>query len=1363
VIEAHPLYPNLAVPVVTPKEGIVGRLVYVGSGDLQDLDGKEIEGSIVLMDFNSWRNWITAAKYGAAAVIFIAPDDTVYSEAETKYVSIPFKFPRLYISRSDGKKLLDLLSKEAVTVKLTADSGWEKRQGQNIIAVLKGSTYPDQMIQLSSYYDSTSVVLSVAPGAQESIGTATLLEFARYLAKHPPKSTVLFTFFSGHNQGLAGSRKFVEEFGFGRNATFGKKIKVHINIDLSTGTGVLGPFWSGGLSGLGGGQVPTIKAGTLMNYFVKLAKEMSARLNRGYQISEDGLRALPDQWGRISPIRIFPNDHEPTVYAQGGAFTLLTGDVRRYFNTPLDTIEHVNINNMRPQVELVYVLLDSAVNLDRLVPEYVIDWRYGVVRDINAWVGWTWVTGRVAFFNYSAGWYTPIQDAVVFLRYAYSATLTGSKVFGIQYGTLLYSGATTWMMDITDREGMFNITGINYNLMFNLVSISAYGVTKEGDLLYAPDLGIRKYAESLFPPADIHTDIGIFALFRSGTIVLIDAFDPDLLQVPRDFTLNVLMNDFRTHAVPDAWGKSVNEHDSGVSMSLVALYVPPDTPIEIFSRTSYAQRYPLFILTNSSQENPDGVGYTLRAGQQLIVDTPRESARSMFWLNQGRLSKIKQYRIESPAFDAHKRASGLMDSLQNALAKRDYSDVNSYTNSIWTLERQVYLGARTIIEDAILTIPIIALFLLIFAFFTEQLLVSGVGWRRLFYTIIIVALGFIALFLNHPGYMLSSDILLIIIGISMLFLIAPILAIVMQSFFESAKYYMVKLLGKHMISVERIGAISQSFTVGVRNIRRHRTQSILALLTIIPVVISLISLTSVSTAPTLVSAVYAPTSPYIGVQLEQEAYGNAWYGFTMQSIQDIQATYSDMATIAPRAWMYMPAAPAAMPITISGIDGAQATVIGFIGLTPQEAEITNVQQALIKGRWFSETDSYTMILPMNVAEKLGIKELPAEVSVTGIPFKVIGIIDSIKFDQIKDIDGGELAPTNVLMGPGSRSHFSVSNFALTGFDELVKIGGRIITISLKMKNPEADIESVGRQLFEKFHAYTYVGTKKGVYLYSGATSVALLGVGTQLFPIGISALILMNLMLGIVNSRVREISTFSTIGMNPRQVSIMFFSQAVIYAMIGSIIGYLFSLFMITYLTPAGVAVNYSSVWVLLAVGIAIATTLASTIYPMLLSSRLVTPSLERRWTVPTKPIGDDWIVPFPFVVATEKEAIGIMNFMKEFLEHHVGQTAEFFTISDLKYEKLATDEEQGHSFRMIMGLPPYELGMKQDASLKATLDRNTGRYGFEVKVHRLSGSTESWRTTNRYVFDELRKQLLLWRTMAPADKEAYMSRPLAE
>ena len=64
-VELYPLLPNLVCPPQTPPGGIVGELVYVGDGDTSDFDGKEIEGSIAMMDFNSDYGWIDAADLGS--------------------------------------------------------------------------------------------------------------------------------------------------------------------------------------------------------------------------------------------------------------------------------------------------------------------------------------------------------------------------------------------------------------------------------------------------------------------------------------------------------------------------------------------------------------------------------------------------------------------------------------------------------------------------------------------------------------------------------------------------------------------------------------------------------------------------------------------------------------------------------------------------------------------------------------------------------------------------------------------------------------------------------------------------------------------------------------------------------------------------------------------------------------------------------------------------------------------------------------------------------------------------------------------------------------------------------------------------
>ncbi|MFB0522291.1 MAG: hypothetical protein ACETV1_00845, partial [Candidatus Bathyarchaeia archaeon] len=92
-VTIYPLWPNVAAPVKTPPGGINGDLVYVGDGST--FDGIPIEGNIALMDFNSWQNWLEAAKLGAKAVILIEPYDTTWYQTKLKVIDLAFSFPRL--------------------------------------------------------------------------------------------------------------------------------------------------------------------------------------------------------------------------------------------------------------------------------------------------------------------------------------------------------------------------------------------------------------------------------------------------------------------------------------------------------------------------------------------------------------------------------------------------------------------------------------------------------------------------------------------------------------------------------------------------------------------------------------------------------------------------------------------------------------------------------------------------------------------------------------------------------------------------------------------------------------------------------------------------------------------------------------------------------------------------------------------------------------------------------------------------------------------------------------------------------------------------------------------------------------------
>lgn len=81
----------------------------------------------------------------------------------------------------------------------------------NIIAKLPGRSRPDEVYVIGAHYDSTSErPFELAPGAEDNAsGTAGLLSLARVFVDQPPEATLLFIAFSGEEQGLLGSRAWL--------------------------------------------------------------------------------------------------------------------------------------------------------------------------------------------------------------------------------------------------------------------------------------------------------------------------------------------------------------------------------------------------------------------------------------------------------------------------------------------------------------------------------------------------------------------------------------------------------------------------------------------------------------------------------------------------------------------------------------------------------------------------------------------------------------------------------------------------------------------------------------------------------------------------------------------------------------------------------------------------------------------------------------------------------------------------------------------------------------------------------------------------------------------------------------------------
>jgi aminopeptidase YwaD len=143
-----------------------------------------------------------AAKAGAIAVIIVNSDNSALRGT----LSRPAPIPAIGISKREGESLFKLFnSAQSITATLNVNTQQQTVTGRNVIAYLPGVAQP--RLLLGGHYDS----VSGSPGANDNAsGTAVVLETARRLANKPLARQVWFVAFDGEEDGLRGSRAFVE-------------------------------------------------------------------------------------------------------------------------------------------------------------------------------------------------------------------------------------------------------------------------------------------------------------------------------------------------------------------------------------------------------------------------------------------------------------------------------------------------------------------------------------------------------------------------------------------------------------------------------------------------------------------------------------------------------------------------------------------------------------------------------------------------------------------------------------------------------------------------------------------------------------------------------------------------------------------------------------------------------------------------------------------------------------------------------------------------------------------------------------------------------------------------------------------------
>ncbi|MCL6629496.1 MAG: ABC transporter permease, partial [Armatimonadetes bacterium] len=288
----------------------------------------------------------------------------------------------------------------------------------------------------------------------------------------------------------------------------------------------------------------------------------------------------------------------------------------------------------------------------------------------------------------------------------------------------------------------------------------------------------------------------------------------------------------------------------------------------------------------------------------------------------------------------------------------------------------------------------------------------------------------------------------------------------------------------------------------------------------------------------------------------------------------------------------------------------------------------------------------------------------------------------------------------------------------------------------------------------------YAGVGDKIFRYSSIATKSGKGFGSIFIPILIAALIVLNTMLGSVYERVKEIGIFSSLGLAPNHIAMLFIAEAMVYAIMSAVSGYLIgqaaSKVIYTFHLFEGLYLNFSSLSAVLSTLIVVAVVLLSTIYPARKASEVATPAIERSWKVPD-PVGDEWHILLPFAV-TGEQARGVSGFISEWFQAYEEYSVGDFVTQDVSTGTFSSEYGTGYEVQCRAWLAPFDLGVSQKVILRTVPTSMEDVYEVTLTIIRESGDISNWKRVNRRFLNTLRKQFLIWRTLRAEERERYLT-----
>ena len=219
-----------------PAQGAELKFLYAPRGVEEDYGAIEsLEGYAVMLNALTFDAYKLLKERGASAFIVLQgkwyddeSDQDLYSRSIRPKMQEVGRIPGFMIT---GRDATELVRDGARTLRLELEQTDRENTSRDVLAVIPGTEKPGESIVLTAHYDS---VLVGTGSWDNATGSANLMALYKHFLAHPAKRTMRFIWCGSEEQGLLGSKAWIEQ-----HRELMDSVKFCFNFDMC-GT-VLGP------------------------------------------------------------------------------------------------------------------------------------------------------------------------------------------------------------------------------------------------------------------------------------------------------------------------------------------------------------------------------------------------------------------------------------------------------------------------------------------------------------------------------------------------------------------------------------------------------------------------------------------------------------------------------------------------------------------------------------------------------------------------------------------------------------------------------------------------------------------------------------------------------------------------------------------------------------------------------------------------------------------------------------------------------------------------------------------------------------------------------------------------------------------